>query len=154
MGHQFDASDLQLDSIIESVNHGVTLKEIYGISGEQMEAVYCIAHDLYNEGRLDEAEKFFRFLCVYDFYCVEYLMGLAAVYQLKGAYQKAADIYAVAFAQSKGDYRAMLFSGQCQLAMGKVGRARMCFRQVIKSSTEPSLRSLAQAHLDALANRT
>lgn len=39
-------------------------------------------------GRLDEAETFFRFLCIYDFYNPDYTMGLAAVCQLKNNFRK------------------------------------------------------------------
>lgn len=151
MSHQYDeVNDENLDVILDAVNQGVTLKEIHGISDEQMDGLYSLAYDFYHQGRLDDAEKFFRFLCIYDFYCVDFLMGLAAVYQLKGTYQKAADIYAIAFAQSDSDYRPMLYSGQCQLAMGKSGKARQCFKAVIEYSGEDSLKATAQAYLSAL----
>eukprot|EP01037_Dinobryon_pediforme_P046888 gene46888-60523_t len=113
MGHQYDEIDGgNIEVILDAVSQGVTLKEIHGISDGQMDGLYGLAYEFYNQGRLDEAEKFFRFLCIYDFYSVDFLMGLAAVYQLKEMYQKAADIYAVAFAQGDSDYRPMLYAGQ------------------------------------------
>ena len=69
MSHQCDEkmkSDIEL--IIDAVNKGVTLREIHGISEEQMQGLYGLAYDFYNKGKLEEAEKFFRFLCIYDFY--------------------------------------------------------------------------------------
>lgn len=151
MSHQYrDTAEQELDTILDAVNQGVTLKEIHGISDEQMDGLYSLAYDFYQQGRLDEAEKFFRFLCIYDFYCVDFLMGLAAVYQLKELHQKAADIYAVAFAQGDADYRPMLYAGQCQLAMGKSGKARQCFKAVLEQSGDASLRASAQAYLTVL----
>jgi len=151
MSHQYhDATEQDLETILDAVNQGVTLKEIHGISDEQMDGLYSLAYDFYQQGRLDEAEKFFRFLCIYDFYCVDFLMGLAAVYQLKKMYQKAADLYAVAFAQGDADYRPMLYAGQCQLAMGKSGKARQCFTVVLEQSDDASLKVTAQAYLTAL----
>ena len=80
MGHQYDeVEEKNLEVILDAVNQGVTLKEIHGISDEQMEGLYGLAYQFYNQGRLDEAEKFFKFLCIYDFYSVDFLMGLAAV---------------------------------------------------------------------------
>lgn len=32
-----------------------------------MDGLYAHAYEFYNQGRLDEAETFFRFLCIYDF---------------------------------------------------------------------------------------
>ena len=157
MSHQYDEAasnnidaEKNLDVILDAVNQGVTLKEIHGISDEQMDGLYGLAYDFYNQGKLDEAEKFFRFLCIYDFYSVDFLMGLAAVYQLKEMYQKAADIYAVAFAQGNADYRPMLYAGQCQLAMGKSGKASQCFKAVIQYTDDDSLKATAQAYLTAL----
>lgn len=151
MSHQSeDFDEKKLEIILEAVSEGATLKEIHGISDGEMDELYGLAYDFYHQGRLDEAEKFFRFLCIYDFYCSDFLMGLAAVYQLKRAYQKAADLYAVAFAQGKGDYRPMLYSGQCQLAMGKSGKAKQCFMAVIEHTNEESIRQIAEAYINAL----
>jgi hypothetical protein len=65
-------------------------------------------------------------------------------------YQKASDIYAVAFAQSKNDYRPMLYTGQCQLAMGKSGKAGKCFKAVLIHSNDESLREAAESYLSVL----
>lgn len=144
----FDENNLEI--ILDAVSEGATLKQMHGISEQQMDELYGLAYDFYHQGKLDEAEKFFRFLCIYDFYCSDFLMGLAAVYQLKGAYQKAADLYAVAFAQGNGDYRSMLYSGQCQLAMGKSGKAKQCFKNVLEHTSDDSVKKIADAYLRAL----
>ncbi|KAF3999339.1 type III secretion system translocator chaperone SicA [Glaciimonas immobilis] len=151
MSHQSkDFDEENLETILDAVSQGVTLKQMHGISDEQMDELYGVAYDFYHQGRLDEAEKFFRFLCIYDFYSPDFLMGLAAVYQLKGAHQKAADLYAVAFAQGKDDYRPMLYSGQCQLAMGKSGKAKQCFKAVVANASDESIKKIANAYLMAL----
>lgn len=151
MSHQYDEKvEGEIEIILDAVNQGVTLKEIHGISDEQMQGIYGLAYDFYSKGKLEEAEKFFRFLCIYDFYNVDFLLGLAAVYQLSEMYQKASDLYAVAFAQADSDYRPMLYAGQCQLAMGKSGKARQCFKTVIECSNDESLILKAQAYSDAL----
>jgi type III secretion system low calcium response chaperone LcrH/SycD len=151
MSHRYDeATESEIEIILGAVNQGVTFKEIHGISDAQMDGLYALAYEFYHQGRLDEAEKFFRFLCIYDFYCADFLMGLAAVYQLKKMYQKAIDLYAVAFAQSDADYRPMLYSGQCQLAMGKTGKAGRCFKMVMQYADNESLKLTAQTYIAAL----
>ncbi|KVO87690.1 chaperone protein SicA [Burkholderia ubonensis] len=151
MDHQLSTDEQHLETIVDAVSSGVSLKEIHGLTDEHMESLYGVAYDLYHDGRLDEAEKFFRFLCIYDFYSVDFWMGLAAVHQMKREYQKAADFYAVAFALGKRDYRPMLHAGQCQLAMGRRGKARQCFSVIVESSGDDTLIERAKAYLDVMA---
>lgn len=145
-----DDNARKVEILWESVSNGATLQSLYDIPNDLMEGVYAYAYDFYNKGRLDEAEKFFKFLCVYDFYNADYIMGLAAVSQLKKQYQKAADLYALAFALLKNDYRPVFFTGQCQLAMHKVVHAKRCFSLVFEKSIDEGLRNKAQAYLSAL----
>ena len=87
MSLQLDGDDARKVEVLwESVRNGATLQSLYDIPNDLMEGVYAYAYDFYNKGRLDEAEKFFKFLCVYDFYNADYIMGLAAVNQLKKQY--------------------------------------------------------------------
>lgn len=134
----------------EAVSAGATLKDIHGIPQDMMEGLYAHAYDFYNKGRLDEAETFFRFLAIYDFYNPDYIMGLAAVCQLKKQFQKACDLYAVAFALSKNDYRPVFFTGQCQLLMRKAAKAKQCFELVCEQSSDELLIAKAQTYLESL----
>lgn len=137
--------------VVDAVLAGSPLKDVQGISDEQMNSLYAFAHQFYEQGRLDDAEKFFHFLCIYDFYNSHYWMGLAAVHQLKQNHQKAIDLYAIAFAQGKNDWRPMFYTGQCHLALGKVGKARLCFEYVLEQTSEDDLRKQAQVYLDTLS---
>lgn len=147
-----DEEDRVAQEVVQAVLDGAPLKDLRGVSGDQMDSLYAFAYEFYEQGRLDEAEKFFHFLCIYDFYSAQYWMGLAAVHQLKQNYQKAVDLYAVAFAQGKHDYRPMLYTGQCQLALGKAGKAKLCFEYVIEHVQDPAMREQAQGYLDVLSS--
>lgn len=150
---KFDTNDNEeriAEMVWEAVSEGATLKDVHGIPEDMMEGIYAHAYDFYNKGRLDEAETFFRFLCVYDFYNPDYIMGLAAVCQLKKQFQKASDLYAVAFALLKNDYRPVFFTGQCQLLMRKSAKARQCFELVAERSDDQSLKAKALVYLDTL----
>ena len=59
-----------------------------------MEGIYSFAYDFLSERKLDEAEAIFKFLCLYDFYNVDYIMGLAAVNQLKSNIKQLSIFYA------------------------------------------------------------
>lgn len=146
-----EREDQIAEEVMQAVLDGAPLKDLHGISDEQMNDLYAFAYEFYEQGRLNDAEKFFHFLCIYDFHNAQYWMGLAAVHQLKQNYQKAVDLYAVAFAQGKNDYRPMLYAGQCQLALGKAGKAKLCFEYVIERVEDRGMREQAQAYLDALS---
>lgn len=140
------------EDVMQAVLNGSALKDLQGVSTEQMDGLYAFAYEFYEQGRLDDAQRFFHFLCIYDFYNPQYWMGLAAVHQLKQNFQKAVDLYAVAFAQGKNDYRPMLYTGQCHLALGRAGKARLCFEYVLESVQEPALREQASAYLSVLSD--
>lgn len=151
MNPEDNVSDERIAEMVwEAVSEGATLKDVHGIPQEMMEGLYAHAYDFYHKGRLDEAEAFFRFLAIYDFYNPDYVMGLAAVYQLKKQFQKACDLYAVAFALSKNDYRPVFFTGQCQLFMRKAAKAKQCFELVCERSSDETLLTKAQVYLESL----
>jgi type III secretion system low calcium response chaperone LcrH/SycD len=145
------ADEATVQALIEGLQEGATIKDLKGVSDDLLEGIYAFAHRFYCNGQLEEAEAFFRFLCLYDFYNGEYALGLGAVHQMKGEYQRAIDMYALAYALLGLDYRPMLHTGQCQLALGKVSLARECFDIVITHSQDATQVARATAYLQAIA---
>ncbi|MFO1349197.1 MAG: tetratricopeptide repeat protein [Gammaproteobacteria bacterium] len=45
---------------------GMTLGEIRGLGRQDFEAIYGVGYNLYNQGKYDDAENVFKFLCFYD----------------------------------------------------------------------------------------
>jgi type III secretion system low calcium response chaperone LcrH/SycD len=140
------------ESLLDAIQNGATMKDVYGVANDTMQDMYKLAYDFYHQGKLDDAESLFRFLCIYDFYNPEYAMGLAAVYQLKKNYAKAIDFYALAYSLSKEDYRPMFYAGQCNLMLRQAVQARKCFDIVITRCSDPALGEKAKAYLSALNN--
>lgn len=145
-----DMLDQMAEALFEGAQSGATLKELQGISDDMLESVYAYAYRFYSAGRLDEAETFFRFLYMYDFYNGEYALGLAAVHQMKRDYAKAIDMHALAYALLKNDERPMLHVGQCHLAQGKLPLARSCFETVRDKSADSALVARAGVYLHAM----
>jgi type III secretion system low calcium response chaperone LcrH/SycD len=143
------AEDLA-QSLVHAIFDGAALKDIHGISDDAMKGVYAYAYKFYQEGKLDEAETFFRFLCLYDFYNAEYALGLGAVLQLRKRYQQAIDAYALSYALSRFDLRPLLQAGQCHLKLGTLDTARSCFQRVVDQSTDDLLIAKAQIYLEAI----
>ncbi len=137
--------------MFDGLQQGATLKELKDVSDDMLESVYTYAHRFYSNGQLDEAETFFRFLYLYDFYNGEYALGLAAVHQMKKDYAKAIDLYALAYTLLKDDERPMLHVGQCHLALGKLSLAKGCFETVQQRSSDSVLVQRAGIYLQAVA---
>ncbi|EHG5995784.1 TPA: tetratricopeptide repeat protein [Escherichia fergusonii] len=132
---------------------GMSLGEIHGISKSTLDGIYAYAYDFYDKGRLDDAEVFFKFLCIYDFENADYIRGYAAVNQLKKEYQRAYDLYWISFNFDKSnDYTVVLFMGQCQLCLKNKEGARECFRLIMNDSNDEALKVKANAYLDLLDN--
>ena len=139
-----------LDGITTALMDGATYKDIHGIPQTTMDGIYAYAYEFYQQGKLEEAETFFRFLSIYDFYNTDYVMGLAAVYQLTKRYEKATELYALAFVLAKNDYRPLFHAGQCNLMLKKSSAAIHCFESVVENSTDIDLQKKSEAYLTAL----
>ncbi len=145
----FDIGDSD-ELLMEFMSTGATRKQLYAIPENLMEGFYTCAYDYYTQGKLDLAEQFFKFLFMYDLYNADYAFGLGAVYQLKKQYQRAHDIYSVAFALSKNDYRAMFEAGQCNMQLRNIGRAKRCFELVVKHEQDEQLVKKAKLYLESI----
>lgn len=135
--------------ILQTLQSGGAIKDLKGLSGDQLEGVYALAFRFYQNGQLDEAETFFRFLSLYDFYNADYAMGLAAVLQMKKQYDKAISTYALAQVLDPSTDAPMFHMAQCHLALGKLGLARECFEGVARRAQGSELGARAQAYLSA-----
>jgi len=77
-----DNSEIKLtaQSISESVNQMLrgksTLYEAKGITKQSMDGLYAIAHNLYKNGKYEDALRIFRQLCFYDHSNIHYWLGL------------------------------------------------------------------------------
>lgn len=129
---------------------GATLKEIHGVSDSIMEGIYAHAYKFYQSCRLDDAEVFFRFLCLYDANNSDYAMGLAATLQQKKQYQGAIDAYELAFALKENDYRPKLHIGQCYLFMKNKQQAYESFLSILESDAPALIKTQAEAYLGTI----
>ncbi len=138
--------------IVQEIMMGYTLKEIYGIPDDVLDAVYAHAYNFYQKGNLDHAEEFFQFLCMHDMYNTKYIFGLASVYLQKKNHAKAAQLFALCGLLENDNYEAMFFAGQCNLAIKELLLAKTCFNYLTGRNVPEALKNQAEAYLAALAN--
>ncbi|KKB62057.1 hypothetical protein WM40_19330 [Robbsia andropogonis] len=151
--HSDDVAELERlnRAVFTAIQKGATMKDLHGVTDAAMEGLYAYAYRFYQQGKLKEAESFFRFLFMYDFRCAEYPMGLAAVYQLRGEYVKAIEYYAIAGSLAKDDLRPIFHAAQCHLCLGNRAAARRNFEQVLAQAELPILRETAKSCLEVMA---
>lgn len=136
--------------LMEYVQQGIRLKDVQGIPDETMEDIYAHAHHFYYQGRLDEAEHYFSLLCMYDLHNPDYFVGLGAVNQLKKKYQKACDLYSLAYLLKREDISPVFYSGQCYLLMGDIMKALKLFTLVMEKYPEKELGKKAKVYLETI----
>lgn len=135
---------------VHALHEGASSCEPKALPESVMNGIHAYAYDFYQQGRLTEAEAFFRFLCLYDFYNADYAMGLAAVFQLQGRHRQAIDLYGVAMRLGFTDPSPVFHAGQCFLKLGEIEDARECFAYVLSETSDPLLEERAQTYLASI----
>lgn len=146
--------DAEMISILmDYIQQGVSMKDLQDVDDNIMENIYVHAHRFYYQGKLDEAESYFSMLCMYDLNNPDYYIGLGAVNQLKKKYQKACDIYSLAYILAKKDYSPIFYSGQCQLLMGDLAKALRLFEVVIKECSNEELVKKSNVYFETIKRK-
>ena len=101
---------------------GETLTRIIGFEADELEAIYHIGFQEFEQGRLEEAGETFRFLCLADHRSPRFWMGLGAVKQRRGDHVGAIAAYSVVADLEPGPEPA-LRAAECHLALGMVDEA-------------------------------
>lgn len=123
----------QFSQIVDDfLNNQKTLKDLKGITNEEMEACYAAAYNLYNNGRFDDADNIFTMLCYYDNRQPKYWMGLGATRQMRKLYEAAAEAYGMGFMLNFTDPRFPFHAADCFLAIKDYDRARKALVAVIE----------------------
>ena len=95
-----------------------TLKQMKGVSNEELEAVYSLAFGYYQTGKYEEAHKLFQFLVLFDHLNAKYWFGLGATQQALRDFQNAAVSYGYCSFLKLDNPKPQLHAAECFLAMG------------------------------------
>ena len=101
-----------------SFANGATLKEVRGITNDELEAVYSLGFGYYTTGKFEEAQKLFEFLVLFDHLSTKYWFALGAVQQAQKDYQKAIASYGYSSFLDLENPKPQLHAAECFLALG------------------------------------
>ena len=108
----------QIEEAAKKFMNGSTIRELKGISNNELEAVYSLAFNYYRSGKFDEAEKLFNFLALFDHLNPKFWMGVGAVRQVKKDFSGAVQAYGYASFLDLSNPKPQLHAAECFLAMG------------------------------------
>ena len=94
-----------------------TVRELKGITDAEMEAVYSLGFNFYRTGNIENAEKVFKFLVLFDHFNPKYWIGMGAVLQVKKQYHGAITAYAYASFLDIHDPKPQYHAAECYLAL-------------------------------------
>ncbi|GAA0341941.1 tetratricopeptide repeat protein [Morganella psychrotolerans] len=142
-----------VESIFKHIENGNVINAFAPEKPEDYSNVYSLACDYYDKGLVEQAEKIFNSLCLYDFSNTDYLLGLAAVKQVQKQYRKAINLYAMVINLDGENVSAYLYSGQCFLSEGDIKTAVNHFRHILTLSCDPQDKQQAEYYLALVENK-
>ena len=102
---------------------GATLKEVRGITNDELEAVYSLGFGYYNTGKFEAAQKLFEFLVLFDHLSTKYWFALGAVQQARKDFQKAIASYGYSSFLDLENPKPQYHAAECYLALGDKANA-------------------------------
>jgi type III secretion system low calcium response chaperone LcrH/SycD len=103
---------------MEVLGAGGSMKDIRGLSAEEIETIYSIGFNLYNQAKYSQAEPMFQFACFYAHLEPRYWMALGNCRQMMKRYPAAIDSYGFAFMLDSEDPWPTIQTAICYLSMG------------------------------------
>ena len=152
-------NEVELEGIMEQfLVQGATLKDARGLSEREMETIYTMGYTLYSQCKYQDAERVFKFLCVYNHLERKYFMGLAACRQMLKDFQGAVHAYTQAVILDVEEPDAHLYAAECLLAQkSEVNAESALFAAIYWAGDRPecaAVKRRAQTLLDLLKSRS
>ena len=117
------ATEQQIQDAAKKFAGGATLKEVKGISNEELESVYSLGFSYYRTGKFEDAQKLFEFLVLFDHLNSKYWFALGAVQQARKDFQKAIASYGYASFLDLENPKPQFHAAECFLALGDKANA-------------------------------
>ena len=95
-----------------------TLKQLKGVTNDELEAVYSLAFGYYQTGKYEDAHKLFQFLVLFDHLNAKYWFGLGAAQQALKDFKNAAVSYGYCSFLKLDNPKPQLHAAECFLALG------------------------------------
>jgi len=123
-----DSNEQDVELALEDfMNSGGTLAMLKGISRDELEQMYSLAHSYYQSGKFQEAETIFKGLTALNHYDERFLLGLGACRQALKQYEMAIHSYAYGALVAIEDPRFPFHAAECHVELGDWAAAESGF---------------------------
>ena len=106
------------DGVKNLIEKESTLKQLKGVTNDELEAVYSLAFSHYQTGKYEDAHKLFQFLVLFDHLNAKYWFGLGATQQALKDFKNAAVSYGYCSFLKLDNPKPQLHAAECFLALG------------------------------------
>lgn len=133
----------------------VPVYKAMGLDSKFIEALYALAHQLFQSGKYEEAIPFYKMLAQIDGTDTRYIYAVAACYYAQKDWDAALDYYLNAATVNFYDPMPYFYASECQIERGNMDGAIFCLQETIKRATDQSkyaaLAERAQLMLETLS---
>ena len=112
-----ETSELLKTMLEKMFTENYTIKDLQGLTDEQIESVYSLGYNFYRAGNYKDAAKIFHYLCLEDHLEKKYWIALGAAEQMEKNYSGAVKAYAYASMLDLKDPRPQLHAAECYIAL-------------------------------------
>ena len=93
---EVEMNEEELGHIVDQLLSGEkTLGDIRGLTTQEIEAIYTVAYNLFENAKYEDALRVFGFLCLYSHLDKRFWLGAAACHQQLKNFQQAVDAYSM-----------------------------------------------------------
>ena len=128
--------------VIDLLQNGVTLKDLHGYTEQEMDAVYALAYNKYNQAKYEEAMHLFGFLLMHDQLERKYYKAFGSCLQMLKKYPEAIRNYSMASVFDVNDPEPTFHTAECLVALGMVEEACEAPEQSVLAALVPGVQQL------------
>lgn len=127
---KFDAEEQNIIDIFQHLSEFGTVREMKGISNQQIEAVYAMGVDFYKAGNFDAAEKAFHFLVLFEHTSSKYWTSYGSVLQVGKRWDEAIKAYQMGMLYDIHNPKPAYYAAQCFIAKGDYVNATLALKSL------------------------
>lgn len=118
-------ADALIDQVLDDcLERGLTMAQSLGIDDDELEALYTLGHQKYENGEYENAKEVFALLCRLHPLSARNFCALGSSLQMSKHYKQALDAYTMVLALDIENAEASLHAGECMLLLDMTEPAR------------------------------
>lgn len=138
------------EAVVGLLTGEVAMRDLQGLSDDELESVYALGFSQFQTGRYDDAEKIFAYICLMEHRERKYWMALGAARFNQESYQPAVMAYSMAAITAPDDPEPPLRAADSLIKLGESDRARKALEGAIENAGSEAKHAKHRAKAEAL----